>query len=266
MDALARIIEESRKSPDRLFQDAFRAFQSLLAPLKQPSACKLQLPSYLPESAYSDRQVLGLLISAALMAMLDHELKTGGEKIAPDQLLTYIGLMTPEMQAGFDDIIVEQAEIIGAGLFASDLALSRFLQWQRYDYARFSRALKALDKAARIYQRRTATPLTDPFLAEVKQRALLELRPVLKKLQEEFKARRRQPTKDEILKAFEREVTNPALPHLGNSHNLQLWLEFLRRDPLVVLSASPAELFDDFQAFVSSHSSDYTRRKVSSRK
>src|ERR1700730_1536764 len=264
MDSLEVLVESSRNSPDELYSKAFLYFQALFRPLKA-DASKVQLPSHLPESVYSDRQILGLVITAALIAMLDHRVKTGGATIVSPELLVYIEIMPPETREYLDDIILDQMATLGAGIFASEVAHSRSLEWQHHDYGKVKRCLRALDKAARVHQRIMPTPLTDPFRRKVKQRALTELRPTLKRLQEEFKARRRQPTADEILETFVREASNSEFSFLSNSHNLGLWIEFLRINPLSLLSSSAVDLFDNFAAFVTSHKSDYTRRKFSSK-
>jgi hypothetical protein len=264
MDPLEALVKSSRKSPDKLYSKAFLYFQALLRPLKS-GASKVQLPSHLPESVYSDRTILGLVITAALIAMLDHRAKTGGATVAPPALLVNIKIMPLEARQYLDDIILDQAATIGAGIFASEVAHSRILEWEHHDYGKFKHCLRALDKAARVHQRMMPTPLTDPFRRKVKQRALTELRPALKRLQEEFKARRERPTKNETLEAFVREASNPRLSFLSNSHNLRLWIEFLQIDPLSLLTTSAADLFDNFAAFITSHKPDYTRRKFSSK-
>ncbi len=194
-------------------------------------------------------------------------MKTGGGKLGLAEIPVYIGIVAletmPKVIEQLDDIILAQAATIGAGIFASDLAYSRFLEWQHHDYDKLRRCLRALDKAARIHQRLTPAPLTDPNRKRVKELALKELRPVLDRLQKEFKARRQQPTEDEILKAFEREANNPDLSFLSNGHNLGLWIDFLRIDPVSLLSESAVQLFDHFNAYVTSHKPDYTRRKTS---
>lgn len=264
MDSLMALVKSSRRSPDKLYAKAFLHFQALFRSLKG-DVSTVQLPSHMPESVYGDRRTLGVVITAALVAMLDHRLKTGGAKIALKKLLWYTLLMPPGTLVQLDDIILAQASTIGVGIFASELAHSRFLDWQQDDYPRFKRGLRALDRAARVAQQMMPTPLTDPFRREVKERALTELRPAVKRLQEGFKMRRQQPNQKQILKEFTEEARRPEFTFLSNEHNLNLWLRFLSTDPLALLDRSAAELYDDFTAFVTSHSSDYTRRKVSSR-
>jgi hypothetical protein len=267
MDSLQAIVASSRNSPDELYRKAFVHFQGLFH--SKTDVSKVQLPSHLPETVYNDRRVLGVVITAALMAMLDHRRKIGGAATA-DLIEILAGSLTmpAELQEQLDDIILQQAATTGAGLSASDLVLSRMLDWERHDFGKFNRLLRALNKAARIHQRMTPTPLTDPFRHDVKERALTELRPVMKRLQDEFKVRRREPSGIEIIAAFEREASKPELFFLNNPHNLGLWLDFLRAhpdNPLSLLSSGAAEVFDNFVAFATSHESDYTRRKVSSR-
>jgi hypothetical protein len=265
MNSLEALIESSRNSPDELYTNAFLYFQALFLRLTA-DASKLQLPSHLPESAYNDRQVLGLVITGALIAILDHRLNTGTAAPAEILVLVHMEIMPTHIREQLDDIILDQMGTLGGGIFASELAHSRWFEWERHDYSKVKRGLRALDKAARIHQRMRPTPLTDPFRHERKEQALTELGPVLKRMEEEFKSLRRQPTDDQILKAFEREASKPELSFLSNKHNLNLLLESLRTNPRSLLSWSAADVYDNFYAFITKHKSDYTRRRVSSRK
>ena len=274
MDTLATLVENLRDSPDELYGTSFLYFQSLFRDLKGSTASKIQLPSYLPGNIYNDRRALGLVIEGAIMAMFDHRVKVDPAKnrsavkrarrFAENGVLVYTHEMPSEHREQLDEIILDQAAAIGASIFASDLATSRFLDWQHHDCPKFRRGLRALDKAARVDQQLMPAPLTDPFRHKNRKAVIAELRPVLKRIQDEFRARHAINAEAEVLKAFEREASNPDLPFLSNPHNLNLCLRYLRNNPLHLLSISAADLYNELAAAATSHSIDYTRRKLSS--
>jgi len=267
MDTLKAAIESSRNRPDQLYAKAFLYFQAIFRHT-EGDVSQIQLISYLPEEAYGSRQALDCLITGALVAMFAHRVKNTADwsKVSTQEILTYPAIMPPALVQQLDTIILEQIKLMGADLLASDLVLIRILAWQRDDYSKTKRWLRALDKATRIHQRMASVPLTDPFLREVKQKALEELRPAMERLQKKFQAQHALPVRDEIIKAFEREADNPNLPWLSDPHNLSRWLDFCRSDPFAFLKSPPAQLFDAFAAFVSRHEVSYTRQKYSSKK
>jgi hypothetical protein len=273
MDTLATLVENLRDSPDELYANSFLYFQNLFRQLRGKDASKVQLPMHLPETAYKDRPALGAVITGAILAMFDHRVKVDPAKnriavararrFAENGVLVYTHEMPVEHREQLDEIILDQAATIGAGIFASDLATSRFLDWQHRDYAKFQRGLRALDKAARIDHGILRTPIIDPFQREAKKAAVAELRPVILRLQKWFNAQRDTPPKDKVVEHFRREAENPSLPWLSNPHNLALWIRFVRVNTRLVLTCSPENVFDEFAAFVTRHDSEYLRKKYS---
>jgi hypothetical protein len=273
MDTLATLVENLRDSPDELYASSFLYFQNLFRQLKGNDASKVQLPMHLPEAVYKDRRALGAVITAAILAMFDHRVKVDPAKnrIAVERarrfdengVLVYTHEMPSQHREQLDQVIFDQAATIGAGIFASDLATSHFLDWQQHDYAKFTRGLRALDKAARIAHGILRTPITDPFRREGKKAAVAELRPVILRLQKWFKEQRERPPKDKVVEQFRREAENLSLPWLSNPHNLALWIKFVRVSTRLVLTCSPENAFDEFAAFVTRHDSEYLRKKYS---
>jgi hypothetical protein len=90
---------------------------------------------------------------------------------------------------------------------------------------------------------------------------------VLARMQERFSKERVLPAgktlNDEIVDAFTEETNNPELPFLNQPHNHELWIRFLRRNPLTYLRLSPEKLFDEFTGFVSMHKAEYVRQQIS---
>jgi hypothetical protein len=263
--------KSGRKDLGQLYREAFLGFKEQFRRTTK-DVSRIQFASRLPAWLYTDPQSLNAVVTAGLLAMLDHRAKDSKiSAIALPDVELYTRRIMPEAMPKaahqLDDIILQQVAITGMGLInASDLVKGRARDWERGDYPKYKRLLRALDKAAKIHQGKTRAPLDDPFLREAKEQAVKELRAVLNRLQKKFKAERQpeRSTEAAILKAFEEEANKPELEFLSDSHNLTRWIEFLRTDPFSVLTSSAAELFDCFAAFVSGHKPDYTRRKYSS--
>jgi len=167
-------------------------------------------------------------------------------------------------------VIIAQGAVTGDPLLASDLVLMRVCEWRLKDYAKYRRWQLALDKAFRIDQRRTAAPLNNPLLPEMKRVGAEQLRPVVTRMQERFFKERVLPTgkklNEEIVDAFAEEACNPDLPFLNHPHNRELWIRFCRRNPVTYLHLSPEKLFDEFTGFVTMHDAEYVRQRISSLK
>ena len=256
---LALAVRQS--TPEELYRIAFRHFRELFRARPDADVSAIQLPSHLPENADAERAKLGALITGALLAMLDHTVTGDWSNASLAEIPVYVKLMMPvEIQHRLDTIIMSQAKITGTGLLTSDLVMARALEWERHDYAKAKRWLRALDKAARVHSRKMAAPLADPYYREVKQKALEELRPALARLRRWFEQQRR-PTKDEIVEAFAREAQN-AGPFLAN--NLEVWMRFCHSNVPAFLDLSAENLFDAFVGFVTKHDPEYVRKSVSS--
>jgi hypothetical protein len=259
MECLEAAIKSSQ-NPDELYGNAFGCFRSLFG-LTNRDISRLQLPSYLPAALYGDPVSLGAVITAALMAMLDRREHTGGETLALADVSVYVNCMAvPKSAEHMDQIILEQVSISGVGLLASDLVKSRVHYWERNDYRKFKRWLRALAKAARVHQGMTPAPLNDPFQRDAKEQAVRELTPFVERLQAKFEEMNRIPTKNEIIDAFESEAVN----HRWLEDNLGRWREFVRTNPMLLVHTTAADLFDHFAAFVTMHEPEYTRKKLSS--
>jgi hypothetical protein len=262
---LETIVHTTRGQLGDMHGASFLFFQAMFSSKKDVT--RIQLQSHLPESVYRDRRVLGTVLTSALTAMLDHRCRRGGQSLHPNELLAIFTTETPpQILWNLDEVIIAQLRSFGAGLFASDLALMRFIHWQQQDYKKLERALRAIDKAARVAQLMTARPLTDPYQREAKALIVDELRPVLKIVREKFKAYNRRTPKAALIQAFEQEARKPGQPFLNNPHNLALLMEFVRSEPLMLDEADAAVFFDAFVGFTSKHDADYARQAVSRKK
>jgi hypothetical protein len=252
---LAIALKQSRR-PKQMYARSFAYFQTAFSSHPQADVRRSNILAHgLPEALRGDRRLMGATMTGALMAMLDHETHCG-----------VLGEIPADLHPQLDEVIITQGAIAGVALLTSDLVLSRVSEWERTDLRKHKRFLKALDKAARMHQQRTAAPLDDVFLPEVKRAVVEQLRPVVSRLQERFAKQRRTPTAQQIVDAFAEETESPDVPFLNYDHNRQLWLQFYRRDPVANLHLSAERLFDAFTAFVSMHDAEYVRKRISSLK
>lgn len=261
---LALVLRQS-PTPDEMYRQSFAYFQGIFRSRPQADVSNVNLFAFdLPEGIRGDRTLMGTTIDGALIAILDHETQCGILAPVPDNFYPRL-----------DEIIITQSGITGAAVLASDLVATRASEWERSDYRKYKRWLKALDKAARIHQRITAAPLDLAHLPEVKRRVVEELRPVVARLRERFAKERVLPGKnkdadsrlrEEILAAFSEEIRDADAPFLAHEHNRQLLLQFYRRDPVAYWHLSAERLFDEFTAFVTTHDAEYVRKKISSLK
>lgn len=242
-------------TPDDMYRRAFDYFAGFFRPHPARDVSTVNLLAFdLPEAIRTDRRIMGAVMTAGVIAMLDHITQCGIQGDVP-----------AELHPQLDDIIIRQSGITGNALLTSDLVLSRASEWERTDYRKYQKWLKALEKAARIHQQRTPAPLDTVFLPDVKRQAVEQLRPVVARLRERFARQRGAPTETQIVEAFAEEMRNPDLPFLNNRHNRELWLRFYQSDPVANLHLSPERLFDSFTAFVTMHDPEYVRKKISSR-
>jgi hypothetical protein len=256
MELPLAIAARESKGPDELYGRALQYFQTRFCSRPEADMSRVSLLSHdLPDK---ERAMMGAVIAGALVAMLDHKTHCGDLSKVP------LVLMPPELQGQLDEIIITQGPITGHALLTSDLVLSRVFEWERKDYGKYKRWLRALNKAARVHQGKMTRPLTDPFLGEVKQAAVQQLRPVVARMQEKFAKQRRMPEGQQIVAAFDEETrNNPDAPFLSHAHNHELWLRFYRRDPVAYLHLSPEKIFDEFTGFVGTHDPEYGRQKIS---
>jgi len=262
METTLAIAVRKAKSPDDLYGQFFRYFQMQFRRLLAGGDVRGTniLAHDFPDTLFSNRIMMGAAITGSLVAILDHETSLGEQ--AP-----FVPLCPHEER--LDEIILEQAAIAGAILQTSDLVLSRVIEWERTDDRKYDRWLKALNKAARVHQRKTAAPITDRFSRKVKQNAVEQLRPMWSKLREKFAKQHRVPTPEQVKVAFEKEARSPDAPRfVSHPHNHQLWLRWLdaQRKNLVrmVLTCSVEKVFDSFAAFASGHTNqEYVRKKIS---
>ena len=258
------IVESSRGHLAMMYEKSFEFFQERFRPKADVSGVQLQ--SHLPDSVCHDRQVLGTIITAALMAMLDHRCHTGGRRNTPDELHAIMEMIAPpKVQDAFDKILIRQAGILGGALLASDLALMRYIHFQKFDYKKAAAFLEAMDTVARLrHGLLKKRPITDPFTKDAKAVVVKELGPILETLYEKFRTMHRTPTEQEIVNAFESEVKLSGDISLREPHTLNRWLAFIKGDPLQLLrKPEPARLFDHFIGFLHGLKGAYAGQEIS---
>jgi hypothetical protein len=280
VNPLSAAVAAFRDRPDDLCRESFKHFQTLFrsSQAKAREMQEIQLISYLPANVYQDRGTLGAVITGAMMATFTHQAETRdvdarclpaaialGSAETMEEIKMCLACLPDDACHQLDEIILRQGVLTGSGLLASDIVLMRVLQWERHDLAKTERWLRALRKAARIQQRKQAAPLSDPFWNEVKERTLDQLRPIVARMRAWYKGKRENPTRAEIVEAFAKESSNPDLSILTES-NRDLWMAFCCYNPQAFLRLSAENLFDEFVGYVTSHGSEYTRKKISSRK
>jgi hypothetical protein len=250
---------------DALYTEWFDRFQHLFANC-EGDVSKTQLISHIPDDELlASRAALGAIVSAAVLAMLDRKRSSGGNSVAVAEIPTSFALMPPDMLLTLDEIILEQGARTGSKIQASDLVQTRVMHWEIYDYRKYKRWLRALDKAARVQAGLNKPPLDDPFLRAVKKAALEQLSPLVARMKDWHRKRRRVPDADDIIEQFCFEVRAGSFPWLSHPHNHAKWMAFLKKYPDSIVTVSAPELFDLFAAFDSRHKKDYTRQKYSSK-
>ena len=255
----------SAAEPDARFAEAFRQFRELFRLKPDADVSNIRLLSYITGNEFVHREILGAVITGAVLAMLDHEKDRGdwAEKSLLE-LPAIVDSVPGKIRDRLDEIILAQGGTTGEELNASDLVWRCVLQWQRTDSRKHKRWLRALDKAARVRQGTTAAPLKDPFWRDIKQRAVEELRPVVKRLRERLSAKRKDVSEEEIVIIFAEEALDSGALFLCHPLNHELWIQFCKRDPLGFRHLSPEKLFDAFVAFSSGHNDpEYVRRMIS---
>jgi len=139
------------------------------------------------------------------------------------------------------------------------------MHWEIYDYRKYKRWLRALDRAARVQAGLTKPPLDDPFLRDVKKKALEQLSPLVARIKYWYRKRLLVPNSEDIVSQFCAEVKLGSFPWLNHPHNHAKWMAFLKEHPDSIVTVSAPELFALFASFDSQHKKDYTRQKYSSK-
>jgi hypothetical protein len=250
---------------DALYTEWFGRFQNLFANCKG-DVSKIQLLSYIPDDELlASRAALGAIVSAALLAMLDRKRSSGGSSLIVAEIPASIALMPPDLLSTLDEIILEQGSRTGSKMQSSELVMTRAMHWEVYDYRKYKRWLRSLDKAARVQAGFTTPLLDDPFLRDVKKAALEQLSPLVARMKDWYRKRRRVASSDDIVMQFCAEVRVGSFPWLSLPHNHAKWIAFLKKHPESIVTVSAPELFDSFVAFDSGHEKNYTRQRYSSK-
>lgn len=268
-------MHNANATPDAegVYRQWFEYFRQQFA-TAEGSAAGTVLREYWRRELYQSREVLGAVITAALLAML--LAPEGASKDRPrlddppplcdlPRLFSDIGSDNPTHIHDLDEIILAQGAIAGSRLCASELVFSRVLRWEESNYRLMSRWLAALGKASRVSAGLSSPPLGGQ-LRKKKKGALHELRPLVERMKNWHRELRRNPKPEEIVKQFEIEVTDLVLPWMSQPQNLALWILFVETFPHSIVTLSPAALFDKWASFVYDRSPEYVRKKFSQNK
>lgn len=264
--------------PDDLYRESFKYFRTLFrsSQAEAREMQEIQLISYLPANVYRDRAALGAVITGAVLAIFAHLLEArlvdaryvagaivlaSAETIAETKLC--LASLPEEALHRLDEIILRQGILTGEGLRESDVVTRRVLDWLQHDLRKYQRWLRALGKNARIQHGLEPTPLGDPFLREVKARAVEQLRPVVVRWREWHGRQTVMPTQEEIARAFVREADRPEVPFFTDAHNRELWAAFVGENALELVELSAENLVHAFMGYVTQHDSDYVRQMIS---
>ena len=162
-----------------------------------------------------------------------------------------------------DDLIIRQTGTLGWRIFLSTLVHARFRMWDIRPggdelFERFGQALAAYGR----YMHRQDKPPLSVDIKPAKKETVVELRLLLKKLEQQFAGSNRGPSTEELVAAF----GALALEQQGFvASNLESWSAFLRSEapPLLNPGTSAASLFDAWLAWATGYDQETLRQKIS---
>jgi len=195
-------------------------------------------------------------------------------KIASAQGPSWLAKISPEARRVLNEIIVRQAVTLGWRIGLSGLVQWRLSEWDLVPdgLKLLSRYHRAVERAARIFQRLEKPPLDDPNLYRFKVETVKELRVLLGEMRKTYQARRCDPPDDlepvlvaHFLKAIARR--SKSLPFL--SANCPRWRGFFEEQPIVLrlqlagVRLSPASLFDSWLSWCKGVDPEWLRQTIS---
>jgi hypothetical protein len=195
-------------------------------------------------------------------------------KIASAQGPLWLARMSPEVLRVLDEIIVRQAGTLGWRIGLGELVQWRLSEWELVpDGLKLLRRYhRAVERAARIFQRREKPPLDDPDLYRFKVETVNELRVLLSEMRDEYQARFCDPPDDlepVLVAHFVKAVAgrSKSLPFLAA--NCASWQAYLKEQPTVLrlhlagVRLRPASLFDSWFSWCKGVSDEWLRQTIS---
>jgi hypothetical protein len=195
-------------------------------------------------------------------------------KIPAAHVPSWLPRMSPEALRVLDDIIVRQAVTLGWRIGHSGLVQWRLSEWERVpDGLKLLRRYHlAVERAARIFQRREKPPLDDPGLYRFKVETVKELRLLLNKMRNAYQDRFCEPPDDLepiLLAHFLKAVKgrSKSLPFLAA--NCARWRGFFEERPtelrlhLTGVRLCPASLFDSWLSWCKGVDNEWLRQTIS---
>jgi hypothetical protein len=251
---------------EKVYARAFDLFFSnLLAGRPAGDALKVQLPHYLPELSYGNRDIVGWTLSGSLVGLLAHyvggeyaqTLHRNREQGVPGAMPVLVDLLEP-----FDQLILAHTATAGWQLVHSEPVTRRVAYWEDHDGQKFEAWTNACNIAARIRQQRTMPPLGDPLFSDAAHIIISELKVMLAQLRSQSLAGQTPP---DLVRFFEQQAARNEFAFLTDAHTLCLWLDFVAsksgKQAFLHHQNQPSEIFYAFQSFVSGHDPRYVRDK-----
>ena len=193
--------------------------------------------------------------------------------IASAQGPAWLGQISAAALRELDETIIRQAVTFGWRIGLSGLVQWRLNEWDTAPdgLKLLSRYHRAVERAARIFQRREKPPLDDPDLYRFKMETVQELRILLGKMRAKYRKRFCDPPDDlepilvaDFLKTARR---SKSLPHLAA--NYARWRGFLEQQPTVLrihlsgVRLHPAGLFDSWFSWCKGIDEEWARQVIS---
>jgi hypothetical protein len=195
-------------------------------------------------------------ITAQLLTLWFDRMPLADLKIASAKGPLWLAQMSPEALMGLDEIIVRQAGTLGWRIGLSELVQWRLSEWEVVpDGLKLLRQyLHAVERAARIFQRRQRPPLDDPSFYTFKDKTVKELKVLLIEMRKAFRVRFSDPPHDlepVLVVHFSKTVKRRSRSFPFLAANRLRWEAFFKDQPTAVLMQNlakvrlcPASLFD----------------------
>jgi hypothetical protein len=215
----------------------------------------------------------GSIITAHLFVLWLEWTPAGDKKIARAQRKGWRSQISQDAVHVLDKIIVRQAVTLGWRIELSELVRWRLSEWELTadGLGLLRRFHRAIERAARIYQRLEKPPIDDPGLYLFKIKTVEELRAVLKKMQDAKRARSSRARKNsrDLLGQFLKTIkqNSKSLPYL--TANLARWKAFRTAQPdelrtcLSAVRFRPASLFNIWLSWCKGVDPEWLRQVIS---
>jgi hypothetical protein len=258
----------STEEATRKMRDLLKCSRTPLDALKKPVVPITALREY-PESA-EERDSYGNRVSNWLLAVFwENRLS------ASESEMFGSSKMTPVMWKKFDELLIQQAGVLGWTIWMSRAVEKRYVQWleEEKDGPELAqRFCEAIRRRALICRGRASGSIDTPLWCAAKKDAIPELRRLKRQYKAEFGKRRRTPSFDEAREWYRETIMESP----GKFPLWWGWLESLlgtldwikrndpvRADSITAGTFGPAPLFDLVAARSENLSESYARRRIS---